>query len=353
MPTPPSPILSAELRAFRGVEQGGVSDLTRLTVLTGANGSGKSAILDGLLLSVHRDAGAALERVVSRHPATVNGARWLVRGGRHDRPAKVLVTAEGMAGALTKLDVTWVPTNPWIQGSPLEEHPPPYSRVTVTRPSRHDGFSRSDSFHFDGSNQMGASANDTDTTHVAGLARPVRLVDSGIPIRLEDAYSEVYQDATSVESLKVLVRPVLQGFREVRPLKDGEEWVLHLEREGEVSVPIGMAGDGVQALLQLALRMAPVSDGLLLVEEPETYLHPRVLRGVAGMMWAAVARGDQIVTTTHSLELIDALIHAAPEGLEDALSLQLLKLERGVLGATRFSHEEMEDARGAVAVDLR
>ena len=44
------------------------------------------------------------------------------------------------------------------------------------------------------------------------------------------------------------------------------------------------------------------------MEEPEVHMHPGAIRQCARAILAAVRRGIQIVLSTHSLELIDALL---------------------------------------------
>ena len=76
------------------------------------------------------------------------------------------------------------------------------------------------------------------------------------------------------------------------------------------AIPIGVAGDGVQALVQLATEFAALPGGSVLVEEPEVYQHPAALRLTARVLLATMRRGVQIILTTHSPFLLD---HVYPD----------------------------------------
>lgn len=117
-------------------------------------------------------------------------------------------------------------------------------------------------------------------------------------------------------------------------------------------MPANLAGDGVPAMLTLAFRLAEARSGsLFLIEEPETCLHPAAIQQVAAALAVAARRGAQVVLTTHSLELIDALV-AVPD-LGDQLSLQVLRLRQGTLKVVRWTGEEIRLARTTIEQDLR
>lgn len=62
-------IHSIEITGFRGIRQGRLEELGKLTVLTGPNGCGKSAVLDALLVGTRADVANAAGDAVCRHPA--------------------------------------------------------------------------------------------------------------------------------------------------------------------------------------------------------------------------------------------------------------------------------------------
>jgi predicted ATPase len=103
----------------------------------------------------------------------------------------------------------------------------------------------------------------------------------------------------------------------------------------------------------VALELAALPGGVQLIEEPEVHMHPGAIRLAAQAMLAAVNRGVQIVVSTHSLELIDALLsEATPEQL-GRVAVFGLSLKDGVLKYSRRTGEEARFARFEIEADLR
>jgi hypothetical protein len=180
----------------------------------------------------------------------------------------------------------------------------------------------------------------------------VRLVDPGIPIPLHRSFSEAARSERR-DAVYGLLSDLVPDFEELTILvEEDERPVLHL-RSGGRSVPLGLAGDGIQSFVQLALETAVAPEGLVLVEEPEVYQHPRAIWANARGLLANVRRGVQIVLTTHSLELIDALLaEATPEDLEK-MALFNLRLDDGALMAARRDGDDITFARRELENDLR
>jgi energy-coupling factor transporter ATP-binding protein EcfA2 len=79
-------------------------------------------------------------------------------------------------------------------------------------------------------------------------------------------------------------------------------------------VDLASFGDGTRRAATLALALTRASQGVLLVDELETGMHPSVLRSVlARLVEAAATSQTQILATTHSLEAVDAMISAVDD----------------------------------------
>ncbi|MGN9779481.1 AAA family ATPase [Micromonospora sp. H33] len=107
-------------------------------------------------------------------------------------------------------------------------------------------------------------------------------------------------------------------------------FVLRLRQPGLLR-PLGTAelSDGtLRYLLWVAALLTPRPPALLVLNEPETSLHPDVLRPLAGLILAGAAR-TQVVVVTHSRALVNALEH-------DAHELTTIELVKD-LGETRIA----------------
>lgn len=77
-------------------------------------------------------------------------------------------------------------------------------------------------------------------------------------------------------------------------------------------------------LLWVAALLTPRPPGLLVLNEPETSLHPDLLRPLADLIVAASAR-TQIVVVTHARALADALADGAVRDRTDLRTIELVK----------------------------
>lgn len=339
-------ITSLKIENLRGIGAGYLEGLAPLTVLTGPNASGKSAVLDALLIATSPSLADAVGRAVKRHPAVSGGARWLFRQGQ--REARVEVGTSS-ADAWTR-SLEWF--EHCVEG--LQEDlirrrsPPPYSMVMINESSFSD-HAASGTIAFGGDNQY---VDQQRGGRGESSVSFVRLVDPGLPIPLHRSFTEATQ-AGRRELVHQLLADLIPSFERLEIIALTEQDFGLAVTSGGRSVPLGLSGDGIQAITQLALEIAVAPEGLVLVEEPEVYQHPKALGHTARVLLANVRRGVQTVITTHSLELIDALLSEA--GSEDlaAISLFNLGLEDGFLKSGVRVGKEIQFSRVTLEADVR
>ena len=87
-----------------------------------------------------------------------------------------------------------------------------------------------------------------------------------------------------------------------------------------------------------AALLTPRPPGLLVLNEPETSLHPDLLRPLAQLISNAAAH-SQIIAVTHSRALIDALCHVAQGDATEVSTIELTK----DFGETRVAGQEILD----------
>jgi hypothetical protein len=188
---------------------------------------------------------------------------------------------------------------------------------------------------------------------LAGVAE-VRLVEA-VSRGWDTPLHRLWEQASSecrdleVESLVAPLLPGLKGFEVVE--EDGAQHLQMVYADHEL--PVALAGDGARKLLRLALELGSMPEGVLLLEEPEVHQHPQALRQTAKAIVAAEARGLQIVLTTQSLELLDALLACVSDAGLERLTLYRLVLEDGVLSATGMPGGDVAVLRKAIEEDLR
>jgi hypothetical protein len=109
-------------------------------------------------------------------------------------------------------------------------------------------------------------------------------------------------------------------------------------------VSIADVGLGVsQALPVVVGLLAAEPDQLLYLEQPEIHLHPRAQRRMAHLLAAAAKRGVRVVAETHSSLLLREIQTLVAKGEFDPKDLRLHWFTRGADGATNVSTAELDE----------
>jgi hypothetical protein len=182
----------------------------------------------------------------------------------------------------------------------------------------------------------------------------VHLVEgyqTGFQKPLHELYTSAVQRGRRKEALTIIAE-VLPGVSNIEILTEHGEPILHCVF-GEHAVPASLVGDGIQSLLRLSLELVASGGGLALLEEPEVHQHPGAIRQSARAILAAVRRQVQVILTTHSLELIDALLAESTDADLAQLSLYRLQLQDGRVNYSRLPGGDIAMARSEIEDDLR
>ncbi len=302
-------IQSIEIEGFRGIGQGAVPDLAPLTVLLGPNGCGKSAVLEALAIVCDGDPGAADKRMSSRRE-DASDERWLLRSG--------------LPGS-ARMEVAWAPVG--RRGVRLVAEAGQETTLTAS------------------------GSQDSPAAREVGRVRFVDLRAGGGRQPLHSVYSEARKRG-GMEQAMVAVRRVDPTIRDFELLTEEGRPQLFVRYEDR-SVPVGLAGDGMEALVRLALETSSPTGGTLLLEEPEAHQHSGTLGHSARVLVDCVRGGCQVILSTHSMELLDAMLEVLGDRDIDRLTVQRLRLHQGQLRVLRMAGAEVLSARAEIADDLR
>ncbi len=324
-------ISEIEIKGLRGIREGKLENFTGLVIQTGPNGSGKSTVLDALLIAASANPLNAAVRVSRRHDPGVGKTRWLL--WRSERKGEITIGAQN--GAKRSVTLYTDDVNP----EPI--------RIFVGLPSQ-------------GLEQRNEVGHITDDGATAGRSHPppfpevpeIRLVDLHMTVPLHDVFSEAVK-AGKRDAVNGLVQEVIPGAQHLEILTDQGKPVLHVVHR-DFSLPVALSGDGVRAAVRISLDLAACQHGVVLLEDPEVHQHPGAMRQTAQAILAAVRSDVQVILSTHSLELIDALLAAVESKDElDKLSLYGLRLDDGCLKSYRLSGPDIAFSRTKVEDDLR
>lgn len=356
-------ITAITIENLRGIAEGRLAGLAPLTIITGPNGCGKSTVLDAMLIAASPTPGEAIGRAVDRHPVARDGARWLVRRGLDGNSSRLAIEFAGAPAHECFLAVVRLP--PPARHPDFDDPPDATFMVGYFAGSRARDDAQGAAMGKTAGTAMGdqtrvrvkfSARNASRTEHVSESSplptTNIRLIDPGLPIALAESFSEAIR-AGARREIETYLPFVAPSARSLEILSDKGVPSLYVDSEVGGPIPAALAGDGVQSFLQLAIELAQVPHGLALVEEPEVYQHPRALRQTALALVAAMRRGVQVVMTTHSLELIDAIIATLSEDEQGNLAFFSLMLEGGVLKSSRFGGADAAFARTTIERDLR
>jgi energy-coupling factor transporter ATP-binding protein EcfA2 len=330
-------IRSVEIKGLRGIREGQLTDLSPLVILVGPNGSGKSTVIEGILIAASPTTAEAIVQVIRRHEAGGSGPRWILWKGGERGPTEIVVATARLSRKCT-LQIE--------RGKPEQESLITYSVV-------HNETNQVASGWVQGLKNKYNDHYSSNFVPLEGVTE-VHLVESypaTFQKPLHELYTKAVQKGRRGEAFGI-VTDIFPALNNIEILTEHGEPILHLVF-GDYSVPATLAGDGIQSLLRLSLELAASGGGIALLEEPEVHQHPGAIRQSARAILAAVRRQIQVVLTTHSLELIDALL---AESLDDdlaRLSLYRLQLQDGLLKSSCLPGPQIALARTEIEDDLR
>ena len=333
-------ISSIEISRFRGIREGKLEDLTPLVVLVGPNGCGKSTILDAVLIGASRATGDGIGQAVQRHAGVKYGAPWLFWRKGIEGSSKVRVRTSGRfrRSCELRLPRSFREDQASIFCEIGTRNPDSSATVDVSFPSGK---------RFDA---RGAEIAITPPEDVADT-RLVEGDDQDAQTPLHRLLTNSTEQGLFSQVLGIMTQ-VVPGLKDIRILTEVDAPIVQLIYE-DYSVPSALAGDGIYWLLRLSLELATYPKGTMLLEEPEVHQHPGAIRQTMGAVLAAVRRDIQVILTTHSLELIDALLAESSDEDLDRLSLYRVQLENGALQSHRMSGPEVAFSRPEIENDLR
>ena len=350
----PPVIRNIHIKNFRGFQDFRLEGLNQLTILTGRNGCGKSTVLDALMIGAAPDFLTAVGTVVQRHPQSKDGSRWLFN--KPQEPVDLLVysspgesmrrlrfsgSLDSEAQKLSELMTALGSAKPFRK----------ISAFNLKYDQRTNEFSQ---FHH------GTLVFDLEGRHeLKRLERPTgpvsaaRLIDPALFQDLSRSLSKAIQEGNRTR-LQDFLKPVLPELLSIQILtEDDGSSNIYLEWPSG-AVPLSFSGDGIAAMLQIAIEAVRVEkDGLILIEEPEVFLHPKGISVVAGLLLELMREGRQVVVTTHSLELIDSLLGRSDELDRARMSLINLRPQDGSPKVVAWSGREFDYIREKIGEDLR
>jgi len=336
---------SLRIVRFRGIKEGEVPDLRQVSLFVGPNNSGKSTILDALLLvnSVygHNDplGRSSYQILADRHnlPPYDVFKPWPALWYAYDTAGDISIDAMFAAGTKTRyragLDDVGIldlqtPNGGFapvaVEGCGEAKPGFVYDGVERKRGGGHAGMNP-----FDGASVSLRAPYDA----VRSFLRDVVLVDSEFR-RNTKVEQLLWPQLISDRRDKLLTHMLREVYGmdvenlTYTPSMNGNELVILLPK---YSVRVDDLGDGARYFVRMLMVLSLLKDTVLLLEEPETAHHCRAQADITRwIVRSAKERNLQVLATTHSLETVDHFLAACTEASVE-FGLHHTELKDGVL----------------------
>ncbi len=348
------------LQRIRALDLGG---LGRVTLLVGANGSGKTTTLDAAAVYASRGAARDLADVATRREAWIGG---LDEDGTvvtlpdfsvlfHRIDGRRLASRFEISSCVSDPNVLSIAPGEWADGRYFTDglgmtltvgvgeaghQVQPFPLATAQRRRWPDA--RRSSAH----------------EEVAGVPAPIphRIVGPAPPASDElgalwDAVALTDAEDLALNATRLVLGNAIERFAMIGDnagpgqLSGGRRPFAKL-RGIHQPVPLRLLGDGATRLFALALTLANCRDGLLLIDEAENGIHHAIQADMWRLVFAAAAVTNvQVIATTHSWDCAAGFARAAAG---DQGVLFRLDQQGDHLDAVRYAERDLE-----VAADQR
>ena len=142
-----------------------------------------------------------------------------------------------------------------------------------------------------------------------------------------------------------LLRHLEPSLTALTVISTGGSSVIHAYIGDNLPIPVNLVGEGFARMLELAVGIADVSGGMLLVDEIENGLHYSTHQGVFSTLFEIAEEFDtQVVATTHSRECATAARKALDDKGDDGFAYHRIDRRDGKLSVAHFDAEMMDAA---------
>lgn len=325
------------IKSYRGLRSSVLADLQQINIITGANNSGKTSLLEAIQLFDHKDILSNLLTIAKRRePQMLIGVRGrmqpfdmlLYSFSMQDHEKEILVTADSsrygecMAGIRAEYgrEILFQEEVPEAEWNRYQAYCDEDETIRCLEGAYY--FERKErskgEFYFNEAQRsplIWPSGEEKSGLRPVMTARVRRILyTSPLDLYTNKVISaSLYKGMLAEEKRRLL--ELLHMFDErIMGVEMGMRYgspVTFLELSDAGLVPISAFGDGLKKVLTLAGSIVRVRRGALLIDEFETGIHKRALMQVAQWLTAAANRYEvQVFLTTHSRDAIDALISA-------------------------------------------
>ncbi len=306
---------SLKIENFKRFRELDFPQLKRVNLIAGKNNTGKTGVLEALLLLLEQGRGLAALPTAFRNCSNIgdkteNFDKWLFRDRDTSRPVMVSTSTPELAAYSMALTVGAVP--------------PGFSVITA-------------------SNSLTLSVRPETAKSALKLGAVALSVRPSDPQKDAADYDRVVLKAGGEERLEGLLRKLEPRLKSIRSIRPHGAALIYLDLGLKEKIPAVHLGQGFIRLLSIYSELIASDKRVLLIDEVENGLHYSVLTEIwRGLLHAAEQEDVQIFATTHSYECIRAAHEAFAETLDYDFALHRLEEVKGDIQVTTYDKETLE-----------
>jgi hypothetical protein len=156
-------------------------------------------------------------------------------------------------------------------------------------------------------------------------SHPIHMVysDDRIEARLSKYFERAFGQELIVFKGGGSQTPLLVGKRPARRRGEDRVSATYTERLLKSARPLEGQGDGMRSFASVILHLlVPTTQSVLLLDEPEAFLHPPQARLLGEFISKERQQHSQLFVATHSPDVLQGFLHIAPE------HLRIIRIER-------------------------
>lgn len=304
------------IEGFRAFEQLEVQDMGRVTLVTGRNNAGKTALLEAIYLLLGRTnveliprlmVSRGLDVVESTDPQSVEHLLWdyLFHDLDTGRPITIAGDVEGVRRKVTLSLETRLRDRLTTSVQEIDSGATFGSkllRAEYRTPGKKKVYWAE--LMVQGS---GLGTKKGDEVPAEPRMQGIYITTRKPSFRNEDAerFSRLAMAPDGVEEVLAALRVIEPNLTKLMLLHLGGRPMLYGDIGMREMVPLSYMGDGMMRLASLLTSAGGARSGILLIDEVDTGFHHTTLRDMWRLLDEASVRFDtQIIATTHSLECV-------------------------------------------------
>ncbi len=353
-----------KIEGFRGIKDLHIQRLGRVNLITGKNNTGKSTVLEALLLHANNGAPRVIGDILASRGEYLRETRSRDLPVESDSAGPVATLFHGFPSAAEDFSRIVIGTSGHGRYLKLEIHLDWYGMA-----ENDEGMRRliplEEAPEADSDPVLALVIEFEMRQRIIRASRLRRLMEESLPSAAEGRVSCVSVSPYSANSTRALgplwdaVALTEDEDRVVEALQIIESGIVAatmVEEEGyrgsrkvmarikglQRPMPLRSLGDGVNRLFSIALSMVNAKGGILLIDEFENGLHYSAQADVWRMIFELASRLDvQVFATTHSWDAVKGFQQAASESPQEGMLLRLVRW-RGKLYVTSADEDDLE-----------